>query len=64
MDVVHAQLAQIRTRLDDVPALQKLEVSYNQHDANIIRRGGSPLSGISKKSSHVVLHYFFFYQQN
>ena len=27
MDALHTQLAQIRTRLDDVPALQKLEVS-------------------------------------
>ena len=27
MDAIHTQLAQIRTRLDDVPALQKLEVS-------------------------------------
>ena len=27
MDAIHTQLAQIRTRLEDIPALQKLEVS-------------------------------------
>lgn len=33
MSSLHAQLAQLRTKLDDIPALQKLEVSCTVVDA-------------------------------
>jgi hypothetical protein len=34
-DTLHAQLAQLRTKLDDIPALQKLEVSCS---TNLLRK--------------------------
>lgn len=34
-DALHTQLAQLRTKLDDIPALQKLEVSFFRGLSNV-----------------------------
>mmetsp|Transcript_21971 Transcript_21971/g.47720 ORF Transcript_21971/g.47720 Transcript_21971/m.47720 type:complete len:197 (+) Transcript_21971:121-711(+) len=43
MDAIHAQLGQLRSKLDDIPALQRLEAQYNVPKEYISLAGAATL---------------------